>query len=114
MIRKLILAGAMAGLFNVPALADQIEGNWRTGSGGSVQVYGCGGAYCIKVTAGEHSGRQIGKLSKNGDKYTGRITDPANDKTYNGAAWFSGANTLNMRGSVLGGLIGRTDKWTRK
>jgi uncharacterized protein (DUF2147 family) len=71
MIRKLILAGAMAGLFTVPALADQIEGNWRTGSGGSVQVYGCGGAYCIKVTAGEHSGRQIGKLSKNGDKYTG-------------------------------------------
>ncbi|WP_421852314.1 DUF2147 domain-containing protein [Oricola sp.] len=114
MIREFILAAAMAGLVSAPALADQIEGRWRTGEGGNVSIAGCGSSFCIKVTSGEFNGRQIGKLKKDGDKYVGKITDPANDRTYRGSAWFSGANTLNMRGSVLGGLVGRTDKWTRR
>lgn len=94
-----------------PALADPIVGNWRTGEGGSVAINPCGSAFCVSVTAGEHSGKQIGRFSKDGDRYAGRITDPNNDRTYNGRAWFEGAS-LKMRGSFLG--IGRTDTWTRR
>ena len=114
MIRTFILAAAVSGLMSAAAMADQIEGQWRTGSGGTVNVFGCGSSYCIKVIGGQFNGRQIGKLRKSGDRYTGNITDPENDRTYRGSAWFSGVNTLNMRGSVLGGLIGRTDVWTRR
>ena len=107
----LAVAVAAATLTATPALADPIVGNWRTGEGGSVAINACGSAFCVSVTAGEHSGRQIGQFNKDGERYAGRITDPANDRTYRGTAWFEGSN-LKMRGSFLG--IGRTDTWTRR
>ena len=108
-----LLAAAIAAttLIATPALADPIVGNWRTGEGGSVAISACGSAFCVQVTAGEHSGKQIGRFNKDGERYAGRITDPSNDRTYRGTAWFEG-NSLKMRGSFLG--IGRTDTWTRR
>lgn len=113
-MKTTILAlAAAAAMIATPALADPIVGNWRTASGGNVVINPCGSAFCIQVTAGEHSGKQIGRLNKEGDRYAGQITDPAEDRTYRGAAWFEG-NSLKMRGSVLGGLVGRTETWTRR
>ena len=113
MTRTLLALAATITLTAMPAFADPIVGNWRTGEGGSVAISACGSAFCVQVTAGEHSGRQIGRLSKDGERYAGQITDPADDRTYRGTAWFEGSN-LKMRGSVLGGLVGRTDTWTRR
>lgn len=113
MHKFVIAAGAAFMMMATPALADNIIGNWTTGEGGKVKISQCGSAFCVSVTAGEHAGKQIGRLSKNGDKYVGNITDPSEDKTYKGTAWFAGSN-LKMRGAILGGLLGRTDTWTRR
>ncbi|MEM1377799.1 MAG: DUF2147 domain-containing protein [Pseudomonadota bacterium] len=111
-MKKSTLALTLAGVVMAgAALADPIVGNWRTGEGGQTKIAKCGSSFCVSVTAGEFAGRQIGKLDKDGDRYRGRITDPQNDRTYRGTAWFVG-NSLKMRGSVLG--IGRTDTWTRR
>lgn len=112
-MRKAILATAALLVSAGMALADPIVGNWRTGEGGNVAINACGGAFCVKVTSGEHANKQIGRFTKDGEKYAGNITDPNNDRTYRGSAWFEG-NNLKMRGSVLGGLVGRTDTWTRR
>ena len=47
-----------------------------------------------------------------GNKYTGSITDPATDKTYSGKATLTGS-TLKMSGCVLGGLICKSQTWSK-
>ena len=54
-----------------------------------------------------------GKVSADGGgQYSGEITDPANDKTYSGSASVSGGS-MKMKGCVLGGLICRSQTWTK-
>jgi uncharacterized protein (DUF2147 family) len=112
MMRKLLLAAAIV-LTAGAAYADDIEGNWKTQSGNSARIGGCGGAFCIKMTSGEHKGKSIGTFTASGGgKYSGKITDPADDKTYSGKASLSG-NVLKMKGCVLGGLICKSQTWNR-
>lgn len=112
MMRKLLLAAAVVFAAGT-AYADDIEGNWRTQSGNSASIRGCGSAFCIKLTSGEHSGKQIGQMTaQGGGRYSGKITDPADDKTYTGRATLAG-NVLKMKGCVLGGLICKSQTWNR-
>ncbi len=109
------LSAAVLGLVLLAgtAYADPIEGNWKTEAGSTAAIANCGGAFCITLKNGEHAGKRIGKMQANGaNKYSGEITDPADDKTYSGKATVSG-NSLNMKGCVLGGLICRGQTWTR-
>lgn len=112
MFRRLSVAAAsilMAGA----AHADPIEGRWKTEAGSTAQISACGSAYCIKLVSGSHSGKQIGKMSAAGaSSYSGTITDPGNDKTYKGKASLSGSK-LNLSGCVLGGLICRSQTWSK-
>jgi uncharacterized protein (DUF2147 family) len=94
------------------AYADPIEGNWKTEAGSTARISACGGAFCIKLVSGNHSGKQIGKMTASGGSYSGTITDPNNDKTYKGKASISGS-TLKMSGCVLGGLICKSQSWAK-
>jgi uncharacterized protein (DUF2147 family) len=101
MIRKIAIAGAIAGILTVPAMADPIEGNWRTQSGETAAIAKCGGGFCITLKTGAHAGKRIGQMSANGsNKYKGSITDPADDKTYSGSATLNGAS-MKMTGCAL-------------
>ena len=111
MISKLLLAGAFIAAMSVTALADPIEGSWKTKSGETARISKCGSSFCIKLTTGDHAGKQIGKLKANGGKYSGSITDPQKDKTYSGDGKLSG-NTLKMRGCVAYVLC-RSENWSR-
>lgn len=113
MIGKLSAAVAAMMLLAGAAYADPIEGNWKTASGATAVIANCGGAFCITLKSGQHAGKRIGKMQTNGaNKYSGEITDPADDKTYSGKATLSGSS-LNMKGCVLGGLICRGQTWTK-
>lgn len=95
------------------AYADPIEGNWKTQAGSTATIARCGGSFCITLVTGQHAGKRIGTFKPGaGGKYTGEITDPANDKTYNGEATLSGGS-ISMRGCVLGGLICRSQNWSK-
>lgn len=95
------------------AYADPIEGKWKTQSGNTARIADCGNAYCITLKTGEHAGMQIGRFRPAGDgRYKGKVTDPANGKTYNGKASLSG-DSFTMKGCVLGGLICRGETWSR-
>jgi len=111
-MRSTVLAGLALALSIAPALADPIEGTWKTKSGSTAAIAACGEAYCITLKSGEYAGKQIGRLSGEDGRYEGSITDPKNDKTYSGKAAVSGGN-MTLQGCVLGGLICRGETWTK-
>ena len=110
--RSMFFAAAL--LFSAGAAhADPIEGNWRTQSGETAAIGDCGGGFCITIVTGKYKGRGIGKISAQGaGQYSGSITDPVTDKTYNGKASLSGSS-MKMKGCVLGGLFCRSQNWTK-
>lgn len=107
----LVTAGFLAAFAFTPALADPIEGNWKTEAGSNAKISKCGTAFCVKLTSGQHSGKQIGNLTAKDGKYVGTITDPADDKKYSGNAKISG-NTMKMQGCALK-IFCKTQNWTR-
>ncbi|MCY0095863.1 DUF2147 domain-containing protein [Hoeflea ulvae] len=101
MLRKLIATGALIAAMTAPALADPIEGAWKTQAGDNAMISSCGSSFCIKLTSGEYSGKSIGKMKADGNgKYVGSITKPSNGKTYSGSGTLSGGK-LKMTGCVL-------------
>lgn len=101
MIRKLIATGILTVAMAVPALADPIEGAWKTQAGDDAMISSCGDSFCIKLTSGKYSGQSIGKMKPSGNgKYVGSITKPSNGKTYSGSGSLSGSK-LKMTGCVL-------------
>lgn len=112
MFRKLSLAVAATLIMAGAAWADPIEGNWKTASGATAVISGSG-SFSITLKTGKHAGKTIGSFKSTGEgKYAGTITDPENDKTYNGKASISG-KSLKMSGCVLGGLICKSQTWTK-
>jgi len=111
MLRKLIATGALIVAMTAPALADPIEGNWKTKSGETAAISKCGGSFCVKLTTGTHAGKSIGKMKSDNGGYSGTITDPKKDKTYSGSASISG-NTMKMKGCVLG-ILCRSENWAK-
>jgi uncharacterized protein (DUF2147 family) len=113
-----------------PAIADPIEGLWRTapddhGDIGFIRVSNCGATYCGILEKAESAegkaiqpdtlGRKIVwnlKAGKAGH-YEGRIYAPDRDKEYMSRLELSG-NRISVNGCVLGGLICRDGgQWTR-
>jgi uncharacterized protein (DUF2147 family) len=114
MFRRTTMIFAAMMLTAGAAYADPIEGNWRTQSGETAAIGDCGGGYCITLKTGKHKGKGIGKVSaQGGGQYSGSITDPATDKTYAGKATLTGGS-MRMKGCVLGGLICRSQTWTKQ
>ncbi|MAW87129.1 MAG: hypothetical protein CMJ42_11420 [Phyllobacteriaceae bacterium] len=112
MTRMLTLAAAMLAMTAGTAMADPIEGNWRTQSGETAAIASCGGAYCITLKSGKYSGKRIGKMSGSGGNYSGTITDPADDKTYSGSATVAGAS-MKLKGCALK-IFCKTQTWTKR
>ena len=122
LLMTLLAAGA--------AMADPIEGLWRTapddhGDIGYIRVSSCGATYCGILERAENAqgeaiqpdtlGRKIvWNLSHSTTtQYQGRIYAPDRDKEYMSKLDLSG-NRISVNGCVLGGLICRNGgQWTR-
>lgn len=113
MLRKLGMALAIGLIATGAALADPIEGNWKTPSGTTAAIAGDGDGFSITLKTGKHAGKRVGSFKASGaDKYTGTITDPESEKTYTGKATLAGS-ALKLSGCVLGGLICKNQTWTK-
>ena len=104
-------AGAMMLASSNLAFADSIQGNWRTQSGETAAITKCGGSFCITLKTGTHAGKRIGKMKGSGGDYTGKITDPADDREYSGSAKVNGS-TMKMTGCALR-VFCRTQTWRK-
>jgi uncharacterized protein (DUF2147 family) len=138
MIAATLLGLATAG----PALAADPAGIWLTEGGkAQVRIAPCGGALCGAIVslkepndpetgrpkvdknnadAAKRSRPMIGvqtvlgmKPSSTPDKWTGNVYNAEDGKTYSGSLTVTGASSLALEGCVLGGLICKSQSWTR-
>lgn len=127
-MRNLMAAAAM--LLAGAALADPVEGMWKTlpddnGNYGYVQIKPCADRLCGtlvkafdgagKDRASDNIGRQIvwDMVAAGAGSYTdGQIWAPDRDKTYSSTMQMTG-EVLAVSGCALGGLICRAQEWTR-
>ena len=112
MFRRMSLTLTATMVLASVALADPIEGNWKTKDGDTAAIGACGGSFCITLKTGEYAGKNIGSMqSSGGGKYKGTITKPSNGKTYSGSATLSGSS-LELSGCVLG-ILCESQTWTK-
>jgi uncharacterized protein (DUF2147 family) len=138
--RAAMLTTALWAAMCWPAFAGEPSGTWLTEGGQArVQVANCGGALCGSIVwlAEPNEKDAKPKLDKNNpdtskrsrsligiqimfgmkpsgpDKWSGQVYSPEDGNTYSGSLTDSGANALKLEGCVLGGLICRSQAWTR-
>ena len=126
-MKTMILAAAFALAGTAAMAADPIEGLWQTqadeGASAFVQISPCGGAFCGTITrtyqgTAEYQSPNLGRqividmAPQGGGNYSGKVWRPANDKIYNGKASVEG-DRMSLSGCVAGGLICKTQTWTR-
>jgi uncharacterized protein (DUF2147 family) len=115
MVRTSILTGffvgALAMTSGVALAADPILGNWKTEEGDTAVVSQCGGSFCAVLKNGKYAGHQIGKFGGGSGSYSGKLTDPSVNKTYDGAGTVSG-NSLKLKGCAMK-VFCKSQTWTR-
>ncbi len=96
-----------------------------------VRVTKCGSAFCGTIVAVQGEAKDVnnpdaGKRGRSlvgvqmisniqpaGDGFTGQLYNYKDGKTYNGKMSFKDGNTMQLSGCVLGGLICRSQTWTK-
>ena len=130
------------GLISIaPARAADPIGTWLTGDKkGKVKIVNCGGAICgtlIWLEGAERSRNEQPKTDKNnddagkqnrpllgvpivlsmkpsgGDTWEGQVYNAEDGKTYSGSFTMSGANTAQLKGCIMGGMLCKAQTWTR-
>lgn len=125
-----------------PACAGDPHGNWLTENGrATVVIVDCGSALCGKIIAlKEPNDPATGKPKRDNnnsdvakrirpligvqividmkrdaaaDKWRGQVYNAEDGNTYTGSITLVDAKTLNLQGCALGGLICKTETWTR-
>lgn len=123
------------------ALAADPLGNWLTQTGTSrVRVADCGGALCgtivwLKEPTDPETGKPktdknnadaakksrpligvqivLGMKPAGADKWTGQVYNAEDGKTYSGNLTYSGGDSLQLQGCALGGLVCKSQTWTK-
>jgi uncharacterized protein (DUF2147 family) len=126
-MKHLKLAAAIVVAMASPALADPVEGVWKTqvddGAYAHVTIAPCGGNFCGVISrtfndTGEYKSENLGKqlvrnMAAKGDgAYAGKVWRPSNNKIYIGKIALKG-NSLKLSGCIAGGLLCSKQTWSR-
>ena len=132
-MRKLLLSTIAALAVSMgAAFAAEPTGTWVTQGGDSkVRIVPCGGGFCGTIVWLNEDrkdsnnpdpslrGRSlvgvqlIFNMQGSGDSYSGKLYNPRDGKTYSGKLKTIGADKLQLSGCVLGGLICKSETWTK-
>jgi uncharacterized protein (DUF2147 family) len=114
------------------AQAQDPTGTYLSESGETrVRIARCGSAYCGTIVAVQGEAKDVnnpepGQRNRNlvgvqmisnivpsGEGFTGSLYNYKDGKTYTGKMSFKGGNAMQLSGCVLGGLICRSQTWTK-
>lgn len=137
----IVSAMVLALNFLAPALAADPMGNWLTGDKkGKVKIVNCGGAICGSLVwlqepndpethqpkTDKHNadaskqGRPLlgipivlSMKPSGGDAWEGQVYNAEDGSTYSGSFTMTSANSAQLKGCVMGGLICKSQTWTR-
>ena len=132
---------ALALILIAPARAADPLGSWLTGDKkGKVHIVNCGGAICgtlswlaepndpdTKQPKTDKNNTDAGKKSRpllgipivlnmkpaGGEKWEGQVYNAEDGSTYSGSFTMTGANSAELKGCVMGGIICKGQTWTR-
>ena len=136
------VAWGVAAALMGPAFAGDPSGTWLTEGGKSqVRLSRCGGALCGRILwLKEPSDPETGKPKRDRrnadpgkrdrpligldillgmrpgetpDQWVGEVYNPEDGKTYQASVSLQDARTLQLKGCVLGGLICKSQAWSR-
>jgi uncharacterized protein (DUF2147 family) len=139
---RTLTAAVVLGALATPAAAADPKGTWATEGGRShVAISDCGGALCGAIVwlkepndpetgkpkldvhnadAGKRNRPLLGtrivlNMKPNGKpgQWAGNVYNAQDGKTYSGSITLESASTLKLEGCALGGLICKTQTWTR-
>ncbi|MEJ8571826.1 DUF2147 domain-containing protein [Microbaculum marinum] len=132
-LSKLLSGLAMLAVVSAgPASADP-SGTWLTENGDArVQISKCSNSYCGTIvwektprtdTRNPDPAKRdrplvgvqmiYGMVPDGENQYSGKLYNPRDGKTYTGKLTMQGAETMKLAGCVLGGLICKSETWTR-
>jgi uncharacterized protein (DUF2147 family) len=132
-MNQAILAAFGLALLALPAQAQSSDpsGTWLTQSGDTrVRIAKCGAALCGIIVSSTYQKdvnnpdpklrersmvgvQMISDIRPTGDGFSGQLYNPQDGKTYTGKLKVMSPNTLQLSGCVLGGLICRSQTWTK-
>lgn len=130
------IAYAVLGLlaFSLPAgaQAQDPSGTYLSETGETrVRIAKCGSAYCGTITAVQGEAKDVhnpdpAQRSRNlvgvqmisnimpvGEGFAGELYNYKDGKIYSGKMSFKGGNAMQLSGCVLGGLVCRSQTWTK-
>lgn len=112
-IRNAILGAAILAMSGTVALADPIEGMWKTGDDALVKISNCGGSFCVDVADGKYKGKRSGKLKPDGKGgYSGKLKQFSTGISFTGNATVSGS-TIKLIAKKFGMVVKR-DTWRKQ
>lgn len=127
------MAGAALVIGAASAVASEPTGVWMRSSGSSkIRIESCGAALCGTVVWEKAprkdvynpdpakrdepvTGRRVllGMKPSGDGQWKGEVYNAEDGKTYTGYITLTGADQLKLQGCVLGGLICKSDTWSR-
>ncbi len=137
-----LAAIGLALMAQAPAHAADPFGTWLTGDKkGKVRIVNCGGALCGTLVwveepmdpdtkkpktdknnadASKQSRPLVGipivlnmKPSGDGNKWDGEVYNAEDGKTYSGSFLLTGANSAQLKGCIMGGILCKAQTWTK-
>ena len=139
--RSLALLTVLALTGSGSAFAAEPNGTWLTQTGGSrIRMADCGGALCgtivwLKEPNDPDTGKPkldkhnsdaskrtrpligvqivLGMKPAGAGKWTGQVYNAEDGKTYSGNLTFTGGDSLQLQGCALGGLVCKSQTWTK-
>ena len=139
--RTLALLTVLALTGSGSAFAAEPNGTWLTQTGGSrIRMADCGGALCgtivwLKEPNDPDTGKPktdknnsdatkrsrpllgvqivLGMKPAGAGKWTGQVYNAEDGKTYSGNLTFTGGDSLQLQGCALGGLVCKSQTWTK-
>ena len=141
MRRALMVAGLLSVCALARAQAAEPLGTWSTeGAKAQVRIAKCGSGLCGAIVAlkepndpatgkpktdisnADASKRNrpmigvqivLGMKPRGANKWDGRVYNAEDGKTYSGNITLQNANTLQLQGCVMGGMVCKSQTWTR-
>jgi uncharacterized protein (DUF2147 family) len=138
--RSVMAAAAMLGASTLAAWSAEPTGTWVTEGGkATVRVANCGPALCGTIVSlkepnddsgkprtdknNEDAGKRnrsmigvqivLGMKPAGANKWNGQVYNAEDGKTYSGNLTLQDANTIKLQGCILGGLVCKSQTWTR-
>ena len=117
MVPVAVVLGAVSAM-QTGAHAASVSGTWlRPQTGALIRIIPCGGGLGMQIVKSKQpraAGRRImcGARKTGANRFEGDLLHPLDGNTYRGFVEVNG-NRLILKGCVLGGLICKTENWTR-